>query len=69
VELHSFGISANDLRGQWLFSDQLCTPLMVLVETGNLAIMKRHDYLPFGVELIAPTSGRSAAQGYSCVDE
>jgi RHS repeat-associated protein len=38
---------------------------MVLDETGNLANMKRHDYLPFGEELIAPTSGRSAAQGYA----
>jgi RHS repeat-associated protein len=27
--------------------------------------MKRHDYLPFGEELFAPISGRSAAQGYS----
>jgi RHS repeat-associated protein len=27
--------------------------------------MKRHDYLPFGEELFAPISGRSAAQGYA----
>lgn len=27
--------------------------------------MKRHDYLPFGEELIAPIGGRSTAQGYS----
>ena len=34
-------------------------------QTGGLANMKRHDYLPFGEEIVAPTSGRSAAQGYS----
>jgi RHS repeat-associated protein len=50
---------------QWLISDHLGTPRMVLDQTGSLANMKRHDYLPFGEELIAPTSGRSAAQGYS----
>jgi RHS repeat-associated protein len=38
---------------------------MVFDQTGSLANMKRHDYLPFGEELFAPISGRSAAQGYS----
>jgi RHS repeat-associated protein len=65
VEIQAFGISANDQKVQWLISDHLGTPRMVLDETGNLANMKRHDYLPFGEELFAPTSGRSAAQGYS----
>jgi len=37
---------------------------MVLDETGSLANVKRHDYLPFGEELFAPTSGRLATQGY-----
>jgi RHS repeat-associated protein len=50
---------------QWLISDQLGTPRMVLDQTGSLANMKRHDYLPFGEELVAPISGRSAAQGYA----
>jgi hypothetical protein len=50
---------------QWLISDHLGTPRMVLDQTGSLANMKRHDYLPFGEELLAPTSGRSTAQGYS----
>ena len=49
---------------QWLILDQLGTPRMILDQTGNLNSMKRHDYLPFGEELVAPTSGRSAAQGY-----
>jgi RHS repeat-associated protein len=65
VEIQAFGTSANDQKVQWLISDQLGTPRMVLDQTGSLASMKRHDYLPFGEELVAPTSGRSAAQGYS----
>lgn len=65
VEIQAFGTSANDQKVQWLISDQLGTPRMVLDQTGSLANMKRHDYLPFGEELVAPTGGRSAAQGYS----
>jgi RHS repeat-associated protein len=38
---------------------------MVLDQTGNLNSMRRHDYLPFGEELTAPTSGRTTAQGYA----
>jgi RHS repeat-associated protein len=50
---------------QWLISDHLGTPRMVLDQTGNLNSMRRHDYLPFGEELTAPTSGRTTAQGYA----
>lgn len=50
---------------QWLISDHLGTPRMVLDQTGNLNTMKRHDYLPFGEELVAPTGGRTATQGYA----
>jgi RHS repeat-associated protein len=49
----------------WLIADHLGTPRMVIDQTGDLANMKRHDYLPFGEELVAPTSGRNAAQGYA----
>jgi RHS repeat-associated protein len=49
---------------QWLISDHLGTPRMVLDQTGNLNGMRRHDYLPFGEELTAPTSGRTTSQGY-----
>ena len=44
------------------------TPRMVLDQTGSLTALKRHDYLPFGEELFAPTSGRIAAQGYASGD-
>jgi RHS repeat-associated protein len=53
---------------QWLISDELGTPRMVLDQTGSLANMKRHDYLPFGEELVAPTGDRSAAHGYTAGD-
>jgi len=44
------------------------TPRMVLDQTGSLTALKRHDYLPFGEELFAPTNGRTAAQGYASGD-
>jgi len=50
---------------QWLVSDQLGTPRMIIDQTGTLANVKRHDYLPFGEELFAPVGGRSPALGYS----
>ena len=49
---------------EWLVSDHLGTPRMMIDQTGSLANVKRHDYLPFGEELIAPAGGRSAALGY-----
>src|SRR5262249_52608149 len=49
----------------WLVSDHLGTPRMIVDRTGTLAGIKRHDYLPFGEELMAPLSGRSSTWGYS----
>jgi RHS repeat-associated protein len=63
VEIQAFGTSAGD-KIQWLVSDQLGTPRMIVDQTGALANMKRHDYLPFGEELFAPSGGRTAGQGY-----
>jgi RHS repeat-associated protein len=60
--------SSNTPSVQWLISDHLGTPRMVLDQTGSLANIKRHDYLPFGEELVATISGRSAAQGYASGD-
>jgi RHS repeat-associated protein len=37
---------------QWLLSDHLGTPRMIFDQTGNLANVRRHDYLPFGEELV-----------------
>jgi RHS repeat-associated protein len=59
----SVGQVGTDIK--WLVADQLGTPRMVLDQSGALANVKRHDYLPFGEELLAPTSGRTSAQGYA----
>ncbi|MBA3242464.1 MAG: RHS repeat-associated core domain-containing protein [Acidobacteria bacterium] len=53
---------------EWLVTDQLGTPRMVVDETGSLAGVKRHDYLPFGEELQAGVGGRTANQGYGGTD-
>lgn len=50
---------------QWLVSDHLGTPRMIIDQTGTLANIKRHDYLPFGEELFAAVGGRSTALGYT----
>ncbi|MGH9943547.1 MAG: RHS repeat-associated core domain-containing protein, partial [Pyrinomonadaceae bacterium] len=52
----------------WLVSDHLGTPRMVIDQTGNLAGIKRHDYLPFGEEVGAGVGGRTTGQGYSQQD-
>ena len=64
-------ISASAKPGfgiQWLLTDHVGTPRMVFDESGSLANMKRHDYLPFGEELPAGIGGRTTAQGYSVSD-
>jgi RHS repeat-associated protein len=50
---------------RWLVADHLGTPRMIIDQTGDLANMTRHDYLPFGEELFAPTGGRTTAAGYA----
>ena len=52
----------------WLVADQLGTPRMVVDQTGSLAGVKRHDYLPFGEEIYAGTGARTSAQGYGASD-
>jgi RHS repeat-associated protein len=50
---------------QWLVSDHLGTPRIVADQTGSLAGIRRHDYLPYGEELAAGVGGRTTAQGYA----
>jgi RHS repeat-associated protein len=38
---------------------------MVADLSGNLVGIRRHDYLPFGEELLAGTGGRTTGQGYA----
>ncbi len=53
---------------QWLISDQLGTPRMVIDQSGALSGVKRHDYLPFGEEVGAGVGGRTTQQGYGQLD-
>ena len=52
----------------WLVTDQLGTPRMVFDQSGSLATVSRHDYLPFGEEISAGVGGRTTAQGYTLSD-
>ncbi|HKO45275.1 MAG TPA: DUF2341 domain-containing protein [Pyrinomonadaceae bacterium] len=52
-------------EARWLVTDHLGTPRIIADETGSLPGIKRHDYLPFGEEMLAYTGGRTPGQGYS----
>jgi RHS repeat-associated protein len=47
----------------WLVSDHLGTPRIIFDQSGSLATVKRHDYAPFGEELIT-VSGRASLPAY-----
>jgi RHS repeat-associated protein len=49
---------------RWLITDHLGSPRMTADQTGSLAGIRRHDYLPFGEEIAAGVGGRTTAQGY-----
>lgn len=53
---------------QWLVTDRLGTPRMVVDQTGALSSVKRHDYLPFGEEIggsqVGLVGGRMGTLGY-----
>jgi RHS repeat-associated protein len=49
---------------KWLVTDHLGSTRMVIDQTGSLAGIKRHDFLPFGEELFAGIGIRSASLGY-----
>jgi RHS repeat-associated protein len=60
----SGGSSAANIN--WLVTDQLGTPRMMFDQSGALATTKRHDYAPFGEELL--NGARSTALGYAAND-
>ncbi len=60
--------SSSSLDLRWMVTDQLGTPRMIFDQSGSLANVSRHDYLPFGEELAAGTGGRTPQQGYSASD-
>lgn len=62
----AFTSSGNTSAGvRWLVTDQLGTPRIIVDQTGSLANMKRHDYLPFGEELVANQGLRTTGLGYT----
>jgi RHS repeat-associated protein len=66
VEVEAWGTQAAGATAgvRWLVTDHLGTPRMVVDQTGNLAGVTRHDYLPFGEEIGAGVGGRTTVQGY-----
>ncbi len=65
VEVEAWGtVGGGPSEVNWLVTDQLGTPRMVFDKTGSFASTKRHDYLPFGEELLAGTGNRTPQQGY-----
>ena len=62
--LAAWGSGSGGVDIRWLVADQLGTPRIILDKTGALANVKRHDYLPFGEELVAGQGGRTTQQGY-----
>jgi RHS repeat-associated protein len=54
---------------RWLVADQLGTPRMVIDKTGSLSGVRRHDYFPFGEEILPDNNWRNTAHGYGAVDD
>jgi RHS repeat-associated protein len=66
TEVEAWGTEASQSTTgniNWLVTDQLGTPRMILDQSGSLAGVKRHDYLPFGEELFAGVGGRTGGVG------
>jgi RHS repeat-associated protein len=64
----SGGSASTSVQIHWLVADQLGTPRMIFDQSGSLANVSRHDYLPFGEELFAGTGGRLTTMGYTNAD-
>lgn len=66
--LSAWNNSTGGVDVRWLVSDQLGSPRMIFDQSGSLANMSRHDYLPFGEELGVNVGGRTSQQGYGVGD-
>jgi len=69
IELEAWGYTATGSATiQWIVMDQLGTPRIIVDQTGTLASVKRHDYLPFGEEIggaqVGLIGGRTGTLGY-----
>jgi RHS repeat-associated protein len=63
ITFSSGGGGGSPAKINWLVTDQLGTPRIILDQTGSLANMSRHDYLPFGEEV--PANFRTGIPGYA----
>ena len=57
--------SSAETGVQWLVTDHLGTPRMIIDQTGSLANVKRHDYQPFGEEIFSSVGKRPSSPGYA----
>ncbi|MDQ3802234.1 MAG: discoidin domain-containing protein [Acidobacteriota bacterium] len=75
AEVEAYEASASG-QVRWLVTDHLGTPRMIINQSGSLNEVVgneykgvvRHDYLPFGEEILAGVGGRTTSQGYSQLD-
>jgi YD repeat-containing protein len=58
------GTQAGDEALKWLVADHLGSTRMEANKSGSLAGMRRHDYLPFGEELVASSGAQRSGVGY-----
>ena len=58
------GTQAGDDQLKWLVTDHLGSTRMEANRSGSLATIRRHDYLPFGEELVASTGTQRGGVGY-----
>ncbi|MBK8317012.1 MAG: hypothetical protein IPL01_24580 [Acidobacteria bacterium] len=58
------GTQAGDDQLKWLVTDHLGSTRMEANKSGSLATIRRHDYLPFGEELVASTGAQRGGIGY-----
>lgn len=57
-------IHATSGARYWLVPDKFGTPRMMVLKTGALADVGRHDFLPFGEEIDYAAGARSTTAGY-----
>ncbi|MBK9709286.1 MAG: RHS repeat-associated core domain-containing protein [Acidobacteria bacterium] len=58
------GTQAGDDQLKWLVADHLGSTRMEANKSGSLTGIRRHDYLPFGEELVASTGAQRGGIGY-----
>jgi RHS repeat-associated protein len=57
-------IRAAGSERYWMVLDKFGTPRMLVLKTGALADIRRHDFYPFGEEIDASSGARTTTAGY-----